>query len=185
MHNIHTPTYPLLSAHTEAQPHTEWCAVGTVDGRCRAPLPKALLIGIKFFWWGRLLIRLELHASKMWRLFRPAQGPIDQGMAILSVYVCVRLCVFVCLSLVITLKTSWHWLELGPSGSTWPHSDMFSIGGRTRLVLCSELHAPATTHIRQNVKMQLTKLAKKIFYLGVRHKHRIAKYGNLHSVKKK
>lgn len=73
----------------ETQSHTERCAVGTAAWRCRAPLPKALLIGIKVFWWGRLLIRLERHASKMWRLFRPAQGLIDQSMAILSVYVCV------------------------------------------------------------------------------------------------
>lgn len=129
MHNVHTNMSPVERTHTEQ------CVVGTVDRRCRAPLPKALLIGIKVFWWGRLLIRLERHASKMWRLFRPAQGLIDQGLAILSVCACVHLCVFVCLFLVITLKTRQHWLELGPSGSPWPHPNMSSVGGRTRLVL--------------------------------------------------
>lgn len=44
--------------------------------------------------------------------------------------VCARLCVFVCLSLVITLKTSRHWFKKGPSGSLWPHPDMSSVGGK-------------------------------------------------------
>lgn len=40
--------------------------------------------------------------------------------------VCVS-CVFVGLSLVITLKKSQHWLKMGPSGSPWPRP----VGGKT------------------------------------------------------
>lgn len=145
-------THQQIPCWAHAHSNTE---VGTVDRRCRAPLPKALLIGIKVFWWGRLLIRLERHASQMWRLYRPAQGRIDQRMAILSVYVCLRLCVFVCLSLVITLKTSSHWLEKGSYGSPWPHSDMSSVGGKDMVgswqwTLCSS-HDTCQTKIENAI----------------------------------
>lgn len=149
MHIVHTPTH----AHMQMQSPTKQCAMRTVDRRHRTPLSKALLIGIKVFWWGRLLIRLERHASQMWCLFRPAQGPINNTWPF-YLCICVHLCVFAYLSLVITLKTHWHWLVLGPSGSPWPHPDMSSVGGKTRLVVGSELHALALIHIRQNCKIK-------------------------------
>ena len=95
---------PIREPHQLVPPEpTHWCAVRAADRRCRAPSPRALLIGIKVFWWGRLLIRLERHVSKMWRLFRPAQGLIDQSVAILAGYtracVCVCVCVCICLSI--------------------------------------------------------------------------------------
>lgn len=45
------------------------------------------------------------------------------------------------------------------------------LGERTWLAVGSELHAPAMTHIRQKLKMQLTKHATTIFYLEVSHGH--------------
>lgn len=79
-------------------------------------LVKALLIGIKVFWWGKLLIRLEWHVSVMLLLFRPALGHIDQSLAILRVHP----------QLAITIKMH-HRLRLDPSGPA--HSEASSVGG--------------------------------------------------------
>lgn len=124
----HTHRYPLFSVHTEMQSHTEQCEMRTGQA-AQGSLAESLID-----WDKGLLMRQIAHQAGTTCFsdvtpfqtspgaHRPRHGH--------PIYVCVCAFMCVCLSLVNTLKTNWHWLAFRPSGSPWPHPDMSSVGVR-------------------------------------------------------
>lgn len=101
----HTHIYPLFRVHTDMQLHTEQCEMRTGQA-AQGSLVESLIDWDKGFLMRQIAHQAGTTCFSDVTPFQTNPGAHRPRHGQLSMYACVHLCVFVCLSLVITLKTN-------------------------------------------------------------------------------